>query len=291
MSALPTVLLCTVRGCGEPLSRDGRRLVCPRKHSFDVARSGYVNLLQPQDRRSRTPGDSKEAVTARRRFLQRGFADALVTGIAELVNDGPVLDVGCGEGHHLAAFQSRRGGEAHGLDISLAAIDLAARTYRNCRFVIANADGFLPYADRSFATVTSITARINSPEFRRVVRDDGLLLVAVAAPDDLIELRRAVLGEGTRTDRVTSALAALGGNFVLHRQESIRTVAPLDREAVADVMTSSYRAMRKRERERLAEIGAIDVTLSRDVLLLRPRPQLSRSDGLDRSGTCIHRDS
>ena len=44
--------------------------------AFDVARSGYVNLLQPQDKRSKTPGDTPEAVAARRRFLDRGHADA-----------------------------------------------------------------------------------------------------------------------------------------------------------------------------------------------------------------------
>src|SRR5450755_3800076 len=55
-------LLCTVRGCRRPLSRESNRFVCERGHSFDVARSGYLNLLQPQDRRSANPGDSKEAV-------------------------------------------------------------------------------------------------------------------------------------------------------------------------------------------------------------------------------------
>src|SRR5205823_563284 len=51
------VLLCTVRGCREPLRRDDRRYVCARGHSFDLAKSGYLNLLQAQDRRSASPGD------------------------------------------------------------------------------------------------------------------------------------------------------------------------------------------------------------------------------------------
>ena len=54
----PRMLLCTVRDCREQLLREERRMVCPRGHSFDIARRGYVNLLQPQDRRSKKPGDT-----------------------------------------------------------------------------------------------------------------------------------------------------------------------------------------------------------------------------------------
>lgn len=263
-------LLCTVRGCGEPLEREARRLVCPRRHSFDIARSGYINLLQPQDRRSRTPGDSKEAVAARRRFFDRGDSRHLVDKISGFVGEGPVLDVGCGEGHYLAAFHRRAAGEAHGVDISVAAIDLAARTHGDCHFVVANADRFLPYAAGSFATISSITARFNAAEFRRTLRADGRLLIAVAGPDDLIELREAILGEGKLADRTEAAIRALEREFRLEHQESVRTTARLDPQAIGDVMMSSYRAMRTREREKLAELGEMEVTLSRDVLVFRP---------------------
>ncbi|HEX6178014.1 MAG TPA: hypothetical protein VF057_06620, partial [Thermoanaerobaculia bacterium] len=117
--AYVTTLLCTVRGCREPLTNEVRRVVCPRGHSFDVARSGYINLLQPQDRRSKNPGDTKEAAMARRRFVERGFGAAIAERLTEIVAAapaGPILDVGCGEGHHLGAFQRVRGGEAHGAD-------------------------------------------------------------------------------------------------------------------------------------------------------------------------------
>jgi 23S rRNA (guanine745-N1)-methyltransferase len=59
------MLLCAVRSCHLPLAREGRRFVCPKGHSFDIARSGYINLLQPQDRRSKDPGDSAAAAAYR----------------------------------------------------------------------------------------------------------------------------------------------------------------------------------------------------------------------------------
>jgi len=248
-------------------------MICRNRHSFDVARSGYVNLLQSQDRKARRPGDAPETLAARRRLLARGVTAPLVdafVGLLDLTGEDAVLDVGCGDGDHLAAIAERFGCEAHGVDISVAAIDAAAKRHPGLGWVVANADRFLPYAEASFSAVVSITGRMTAGEFRRVLRADGTLLVVVPGPDDLVELREAVLGEGVLRDRVERTVAAFAPQFVLERHERIRHVARLDAAGVADVMTSAYRALRARERARLAAIGDIDVTQSRDVLRFRP---------------------
>ncbi len=255
-------LLCTVRGCGAPLREETRQFSCARGHSFDIARSGYVNLLQPQDRRSRHPGDTREAVEARRRIGERGFLEPLVKKMIEMSAGSPLLDVGCGDGYHLDAFRQALGSEAHGTDISTPAIDLAARRYRECRFVVANADRFLPCADGSFALVTSITSRVNAGEFRRVLRGDGRLLVALPGADDLIELREAVLGEAKPLERDLH----LDG-FELLRREDVRHVVEMDAPAIHDVMASSYRGLRRSQQERLAALDFARVTLSRSIYL------------------------
>jgi len=264
-----TTLLCTVRGCATPLSRHERQLICERGHAFDISRSGYINLLQPQDRRSRTPGDTPEAVLARRRFLDRGHTAPLVNAIAAMLPPVPsILDAGCGEGHQLAAFQAD---EKHGVDISVAAIDLAAKRWRDCTWIVANADRFLPYADASLDAVTSITARLNAPEFHRVLREDGTLLIALPAPDDVIELREAILGDRVERDRVQRTIEMFATHFTLKKHERIRHVAHLDHDAIVEVMTSSYRGLRTKEKERLSGVREMDVTLSRDVLTLSRR--------------------
>ena len=95
-------LLCTVRDCRTPLGSVGRGLACLNGHAFDRARSGYVNLLQPQDRRSASPGDSKEAVAARRRLVAAGYEAPIVDEVVcAVVASAPrpgatALDVGCG---------------------------------------------------------------------------------------------------------------------------------------------------------------------------------------------------
>ncbi len=267
-------LLCTVRDCRQPLWRETGRLVCPRGHSFDVARSGYCNLLQPQDRRSRNPGDTREAVKARRRFADRGFlepwSNALQRAAGGLQPAASLLDVGCGDGDSLDLLRRTLQAEAHGVDISVPAIDAAAKRYRECQFVVANADRFLPYAAGSFALVTSITSRMNPDEFRRLIADHGVLLVALPGPDDLIELREGVLGEGKAIDRVERTVESFARDFTLQKHLQWRHVAHLDREAIHDVMASSYRGLRRSQQERLDALTDLDVTLSRDLLLFRP---------------------
>ncbi len=156
------------------------------------------------------------------------------------------------------------------MDLSVPAIEAAAARHAGLHLVVANADRVLPYADASFAAVMSITARRNPAEFRRVLRDDGRLLLVIPGPDDLVELREAVLGRGLLRDRVDQAVAAFASRFTLARHERLRHVARLSAEAIHDVMTGSYRAGRASRRGRLAALGPLAVTLSRDALLFRP---------------------
>jgi 23S rRNA (guanine745-N1)-methyltransferase len=253
-------LLCTVRDCHAPLAREANRAVCERGHSFDVARSGYINLLQPQDRRAKSPGDSAEVVAARRRFLERhgmplSVGRALARPGRAEARPTSILDVGCGEGHYLGLVRSQFDCEAHGVDISVPAIDAAARAHSDCTFVVANADRFLPYADASFDLVMSINARLNPPEFRRVLRDGGTLLVSILGADDLRELRG-----GPEQDHVERTVALFGSDFQLVSHRTVRRIVHLDRDGIRDVLLSSYRGMRD------VPDAELDVTFSREIL-------------------------
>jgi 23S rRNA (guanine745-N1)-methyltransferase len=255
------LLLCTVRDCHLPLTLEDRRAFCSQGHSFDIARSGYINLLQPQDRRSRQPGDTVAAVAARRRLHESGATAPLLDGIHAIIapsSEDVVLDAGCGDGFYLGSLRQDIGFSAHGVDISVPALDTAAKRFPECEWVVANADRFVPWADNSFSVVMSITARMNPAEFRRVLRDDGRLLIAVPAPDDLIELR------GKGRDRVERTVAEFGGAFRLVERGNISTVAALDASGVEDVLVSIYRPLHSEP------VEAKSVTFSLDLLLFKP---------------------
>jgi 23S rRNA (guanine745-N1)-methyltransferase len=258
---LGTMLLCAVRDCHLSLIQQGRRYLCPRGHSFDIARSGYVNLLQPQDRRSANPGDTPDAVAARRRLHDSGVTAPLLQAVREILQPRPddvVLDAGCGDGFYLGTLVNRAGFLGCGVDISVPAIDAAARRYPECEWIVANADRFIPYADASFDAVFSITARMNASEFRRILRPDGRLLIAVPAPDDLLELR------GTGRDRSAPAIANFAPQFRLERQTRAVATADLSAEAMDRILLSIYRPMRA------TPVQSGRVTFSLDLLLFRP---------------------
>jgi hypothetical protein len=124
---------------------------------------------------------------------------------------------------------------------------------------VANADRFLPLGDGTVTKVVSITARMNVSEFRRVLRDDGMLLVAVAAPDDLIELR----GAGKDRQAATEDVFAPAFELVEHRR--VTTIAEVDAAVVRDLRLSIYRPR--------GEVNLTRVTLSLDLLRFAARPR------------------
>src|SRR5207248_6054114 len=114
-----------------------------------------------------------------------GITKPIDDAIASMIRGDTILDAGCGEGHILGMLP----GNTCGIDISVPAIEAAARRYPNSQWIVANADRFIPYDDASFDAVLSSTARLNPAEFRRVIHSDGMPLVAIAGPDDLVQLR------------------------------------------------------------------------------------------------------
>ena len=202
-----------------------RRLVCPRGHSFDVARSGYINLLQPQDRRSRQPGIAALAVAARRRLHDRGVTEPLLHAIAECLirlESDVVLDAGCGEGFYLGTLAAPDRLEAHGVDISIPAVDAAARRYPGVEWIVANADRFLPYADASFSIVLSITGRMNPAEFRRILRGRDACWSLLPRPTISIELREQAVTAWTERSRPSLR------DFTAVNRRRVTTIADLD---------------------------------------------------------------
>ena len=168
-----------------------------------------------------------------------------------------MLDAGCGDGFYLGAMAGDVGFAGCGVDISIPAVDAAARRYPECEWIVANADRFVPFADRSFSAVMSITARMNAAEFRRVLGDDGRLLVALPAADDLMELR------GAGRDRVDRTVETFAAGFELRERGRVATAADLDAAGVDDVLHSIYRPMRSEA------ATAMRVTFSLDLLLFR----------------------
>lgn len=274
---MKVALRCTVRGCAESLEPQAGRWSCARGHSFDLHRSGFLNLLQPQARRSKTPGDSRDTALARRRLIAAGHLVGLHRAVIEVIKartlKGPlsVLDVGCGEGGFVRELSGFGNAEAHGVDISAPSIELAAKTSPGAFFVVANADRFLPYADQSFDFIVSIDARVDATEFDRVLSDEGLVLIAVPSLDDLVELRERIHGAKIEKRRVERVEEDLGPRFTLEDKTTVREQRELQPSDLRDLLTTTYRGFRRSEQARVSELQAMTVTLSHEVLVYAKR--------------------
>jgi 23S rRNA (guanine745-N1)-methyltransferase len=262
-------LACTVRHCGLLLERHGRAYRCARHHSYDVARSGYVNLLQPTDRRSLSAGDNPDAIAARARLLARGVGHGPILAAAakispKLAEDSVVVDLGSGSGELLARVQAQAQHRCIpiGIDLSIAAAEHAAKSHPDVTWVVANADRRLPLLDSTVDVVTSIHGRRNPTECARVLTRGGELVVAVPAPDDLIELRAHVQGRAVERERGQTVVAEHAPLFSLIELFEIREQRRLSADALRDVLRGTYRAERRSLATRLQGLEELHVTLA-----------------------------
>ena len=267
-------LRCTVRNCRRPLARTEQGLGCAAGHHFDRAREGYWNLTQPQDKKSTNPGDNRDAVLARHRWLSRGHASGLVAAlklwIADPVSPMRILDLGCGDGAFGPLLFPSHAATFCGIDLSKPAMKLAAKHWPAATWVLANADRGLPVMDSSVDCVVSLFGRRPTAEIKRVLSPNGLCIVAVPAEDDLIELREAVQKEGTRRSRVDAIIEEMRDSGIsCVEQKQWRTQMELGAEEIEDALAMTYRARRWSEKSRISSIDAKHVTLAADLMLFR----------------------
>ncbi|MGV8844860.1 putative RNA methyltransferase [Tessaracoccus sp.] len=186
LAMVATWLRCPV--CGAGLHLADRSLDCPERHSFDVAKQGYVNLL---GHGAPAHADTPQMVAARDRFLSAGHYDPITDAVADAVPDARrVVEVGAGTGHHLARVLDRTpAAEGLAADISVPACRRSARAHPRMASVAADTWAGLPLRDGVVDTVLCIFAPRNPAEFARVLTPGGTVVVVLPQPDHLRELR------------------------------------------------------------------------------------------------------
>ena len=187
--------------CAAPLGRAENCYRCPRGHSYDIAREGYVHLLPANRKHAREPGDDKAMVAARNRFLEGGWYDHLRQCLCELAlahagERTAFLDAGCGEGYYTAAVAEALSAAgkleaAAGVDLSKAALRRAARRNGRAEFAVASVY-HLPVGDGAAGALLDCFAPLALEEYRRVLRPGGVFLYVVPAPEHLMEMKEVL---------------------------------------------------------------------------------------------------
>ncbi len=218
------ILICPL--CGAPLEREGGSLVCSggtKRHTYDVSKEGYVNLLPPGKGKNAHTGDDADMVRARREFLATGAYAPLSDKIAELISRNSlshnlvVVDSGCGEGYHTcrftkalldmgkpavcAAFDASKHAAATGAKNAVRASlapkkGIGAPFEGDAQVMFMTGNIFsLPVAAGCADAVVSMFAPIAWEENRRLLKDGGVLVVAASGEDHLLEMRQVIYDE------------------------------------------------------------------------------------------------
>lgn len=189
--------------CQENLTLVESSLKCENRHSFDLAKFGYVNLA-PQIKQS--ANYDKENFQNRQQILEAGFYQAILETISDLLATKPsaktVLDIGCGEG-----FYSRKLQESHSdktfyaFDISKDSVQIAAKSEPNWTVNWFVGDlAHLPIKDASMDILLDIFSPANYGEFQRVLSKDGILIKVIPTENHLKEIRQMVQDQLTKKD-------------------------------------------------------------------------------------------
>ncbi len=211
-----SALRCPVCGAAFEIGNNGKSLIClgnEKRHCYDISSSGYVNFAPPAQSRS---GDSKEAVRARTGFLNGGFYAPIREAVQDAVQryaTGLVIDAGCGEGYYSSAMAEVAEGVI-GFDLSKFGVETAAKRTKgreNAFFGVAGIYA-MPLVDACADGVVSIFAPCATEEFLRVLKKDGVLVVACAGKEHLLGLKEAIYDttyENTEREDMPEGMALL----------------------------------------------------------------------------------
>lgn len=282
-------LCCPV--CGAPLSQEGGSLFCAgragKRHCYDIAAAGYVNLLPPGRQGNAHTGDDGGMLAARARFLDGGFYDGISDAAADLCAQHlsrpyqtiRFCDAGAGEGYHTCRIAGRLGAvcgsavDGCGIDASKKGAARGARRARtlpeetNVCFAAGNIFS-LPVSDGSLDAFFSLFAPIPAAEAHRTLHRDGVLIVAASAPRHLWEMRSLLYQEVRPND--TPVRTPEG--FSLLEKREYRTQVFLPDQQTLDAlfaMTPFYYRSPPEGRARLAAAGAMTVSVEADLYAYR----------------------
>ena len=241
--ASATAFSCPI--CQENLSLVESSLKCSNRHSFDLAKFGYVNLA-PQIKQS--ANYDKENFQNRHQILEAGFYQNILEAISNLLSNSEsaktVLDIGCGEG-----FYSRKLQESHpektfyAFDISKDSVQIAAKSEPNWAVNWFVGDlARLPIKDGSMDILLDIFSPANYGEFRRVLSKGGILIKVIPTENHLKEIRQMVQDQLTKKDYSnqdikehfqehfsiqSSQIASLTKPITAEQRQALLTMTPL----------------------------------------------------------------
>lgn len=259
--------------CGEELKKEGNAFRCRSGHSYDIARSGYVNLLLNQQKKEKRHGDDRLMVRARQQFLRKGYYSPLMQRLKELIlshaTDGMTfLDAGCGECSYTAVIldglaQNGISCRMLGVDISKDAVDIGAKRAPGISLAVASVFD-LPIASDSIDGILSVFAPLAADEFLRVLKPGGAVFKVVPLPRHLWSLKEQIydsiyennMEEAVPEGFICESKEDLVGEITLSSHEDIMNLF---------MMTPYFYKTSSKDQEKLASLSSLTTEVSFEI--------------------------
>ena len=260
---MKSILSCPV--CGKPLSVCERSYVCPSRHSYDIAKQGYVNLLLGHG--AATHGDNALMISARTRFLSGGYyaplAQALAASVAKYAPKGcTLLDVGCGEGYYtewMANAIKEIDGQIYAFDISKEAVKATARRRIGATLFAASAYE-VPVVEESVDIAALLFSPFCREELLRVLRKGGILMIAYPGERHLWGLKQAVYDTPYLNQPEDTAIE---GFSLLEEQTVSKEIHLQSNQAITDLfsMTPYYYKTSEKDKAKLSSLSELSTEI------------------------------
>ena len=207
--------------CGVPYQTTDNLITCPNNHHITMAKQGSINLLSKHVKSDYT----KEMLMHRRQVITSGLYNPVLDAITPILQEGLLLDAGCGEGSFLNYFHNPRLMK-YGLDLSKEGIALAT-DYNQANQAFAVADlTKIPLQSQSVDYILNFLSPAMYQEFQRLLTPEGVLIKVIPGAYYLRELRQLVYHD---TDNESYSNAKIKNHFyesinVLDHQQLTYTI-------------------------------------------------------------------
>lgn len=269
MERITTRFTCPICGYKLFFESSERRYICNGMHSFDCARSGYVNLLISQ--KGGDHGDNREMMLARKNFLDGGYYEPLRLALcdeigAEIADNAAILDAGCGEGYYTEAImKTLPHADVYGIDISKSALSLIRQREHRPTSAVASVY-HLPFGAEEFDAVVSVFSPFAKEEFLRVLKPHGMIFSVIPSRRHLFGLKSAIYD--TPYENEIAAYEIDGFEFI--RKREISSILTLDSNEKIDAlfkMTPYCYRTSSVGRERVAALDRLETEIGFEILM------------------------
>ncbi|NLE07544.1 MAG: hypothetical protein GX627_02965 [Parcubacteria group bacterium] len=264
----------------------GKSVCCVNKHSFDVSKEGYINMLTSDKRFKQKIGDVKDMLLARSNFLQSGYYNFLSEEINKIAirylqnnnnKDGCILEVGCGTAFYLKRLKDNIDNDLKkefcyfGTDISKEAIKISAKKYKDINFIVADTYFKIPIKNKTVKIILNIFSPRNPEEFSRLLDDKGIIITVIPNENHLNELIEKFGLVKVEQEKKKHLMDALDGQFDKIEDYNFTKKISLKSNSIIDLikMGPSYKCLNDKKIINIKNMNKnlLEVTASFNILV------------------------